>query len=63
VDDVRDVVVVGDTANDLLSGFRAGAGAVVGVLTGAHDRALLCAAPHTHLVDDVTRVPDVLGID
>lgn len=53
-DDVRHVAVAGDTASDLLAGTRAGASIVAGVLTGAHDRAALEAAPHTHILDDVT---------
>lgn len=53
VDDVRDVAVAGDTASDLLAGTRAGASIVAGVLTGAHDRAALEAAPHTHVLDSV----------
>jgi phosphonatase-like hydrolase len=62
LDDVRHAAVVGDTANDLHSGWAAGAGLVIGVLTGAHDRATLQAAPHTHLVESVADVPDlVLG--
>jgi phosphoglycolate phosphatase len=52
LDDVRRVAVVGDTDNDLRSGWGAGAGLVIGVLTGAHDRPTLEAAPHTHVVDD-----------
>ncbi len=63
VDDVRAVAVVGDTANDLWSGWRAGAGVVAGVLTGAHDRAQLEAAPHTHLLDSIADLPAVLGLD
>lgn len=62
VDDVRDIAVAGDTTNDLLSGFHAGAGVVAGVLTGAHDRALLGSAPHTHLLEDVTHLPAALGL-
>src|SRR5690606_27449434 len=38
------VAVVGDTASDVLSGRRAGAGFVGGVLSGAHDRATLSSA-------------------
>ena len=57
VDDVRAVAVVGDTANDLWSGWRAGAGVVAGVLTGAHGRAELEAAPHTHILDSVADLP------
>lgn len=60
VDDVRRVAVVGDTANDLASGWAAGAGLVIGVLTGAHDRATLRSAPHTHVVDSIAQVPDLL---
>lgn len=62
VDDVREVVVVGDTVNDLLSGTRAGAGRVVGVLTGAHDRATLARAPHTDLIESVAELPQLLGL-
>jgi len=53
VDDVREVAVVGDTANDLWSGYRAGASAVVGVLTGSHGRAELERAPHTHILSSI----------
>jgi len=61
LDDVRESAVVGDTSNDLLAGWRAGAGLVVGVLSGAHDRATLEAAPHTHVLADVTGLPALLG--
>ena len=37
IDDVAAVACVGDTTSDLLCGWRAGAGVVAGVLTGAHD--------------------------
>lgn len=57
VDDVRAVAVAGDTANDLLAGTRAGASVVAGVLTGAHGRSQLAAAPHTHLLDSVADLP------
>ena len=59
VDDVRHIAVAGDTSNDLLAGWRAGASLVAGVLTGAHDRATLAAAPHTHLLDSVA---DLLAV-
>lgn len=57
IDDVREVAVVGDTASDLLSGQRAGASMVVGVLTGAHTRAQLEDAPHTHILRSIADVP------
>ncbi len=60
VDDPRAVAVVGDTVSDLEAGTRAGAGAVVGVLSGAHDEATLTAAPHTALIADVTGLVGVL---
>jgi phosphonatase-like hydrolase len=57
--DVRRVAVVGDTRLDLEAAWNAGAGWRIGVLTGAHDRATLAAAPHTHLCDAITAVPSL----
>jgi len=57
VDDVRAVAVAGDTTNDLLCGHRAGASIVAGVLTGAHDRTTLEAAPHTHILESIEDFP------
>jgi phosphonatase-like hydrolase len=61
LDDVREVAVAGDTINDLLSGSRAGAGIVAGVLTGAHDRATLESAPHTHILRSVAELPALIA--
>lgn len=41
---VQAVAVAGDTSSDVLTGRRAGAGFVAGVLTGAHDATTLAAA-------------------
>jgi phosphoglycolate phosphatase len=60
VSDPAAVAVVGDTVSDLEAGTRAEAGAVVGVLSGAHDEATLAAAPHTALVADVGHLVAVL---
>jgi phosphonatase-like hydrolase len=60
VEDPGAVVVVGDTVSDLETGTAAGAGAVVGVLSGAHDEAMLAAAPHTAILDDVTGLVELL---
>ncbi len=60
VDDVRDVVVAGDTAYDMLSGRRSGAGIVAGVLTGAHDLAALTEHGATHVLDSIAELPSVL---
>lgn len=58
--DVADVLVAGDTANDVQAGTRAGARYVVGVLTGAHTAAELGRARHTHLLDSVADLPALL---
>jgi phosphonatase-like hydrolase len=54
VRDPEAVVVVGDTVSDLEAGHAAGAGAVVGVLSGAYDASALAAASPTAVLDDVT---------
>jgi phosphonatase-like hydrolase len=53
IEDVRLVAVAGDTTNDLQSGQRAGAGIVAWILGGAHTRAELERAPHTHILESV----------
>ncbi|MFI5670272.1 phosphonatase-like hydrolase [Streptomyces sp. NPDC051704] len=60
VDDVRDVVVAGDTAYDMLCGRRSGAGIVAGVLTGAHDRAALTGHGATHVLESIADLPAAL---
>ncbi|MEV7556159.1 phosphonatase-like hydrolase [Streptomyces sp. NPDC089795] len=60
VADVGDVVVAGDTAYDMLSGRRAGAGIVAGVLTGAHDRTALTRHGATHVLASVAELPALL---
>jgi phosphonatase-like hydrolase len=60
IDALAEVAVAGDTANDLLAGSRAGARVVAGVLTGAHDRVALEAAPHTHILGSIADLPAVL---
>ena len=59
VADARQVAVVGDTRLDLEAGLNAGAAYRIGVLTGAHDRATLERAPHTHILASVADVPDL----
>ncbi|SEH53454.1 phosphonatase-like hydrolase [Mycolicibacterium rutilum] len=60
VDDVRNVAVAGDTANDITSGLRAGAGVIAGVLTGAHDAQTLHAAGATHVLGSIAELPQIL---
>ncbi|AZG47107.1 phosphonatase-like hydrolase [Gordonia insulae] len=54
------MMVVGDTASDITSGVRAGAGVLVGVLSGAHDRDQLTAAGAHHVVDGVVDLAALL---
>jgi phosphonatase-like hydrolase len=59
--DVRSVAATGDTTLDLEAGHNAGCGLVVGVLSGAHDRARLATKPHTDLIASVADFPALLG--
>ncbi|WP_019547413.1 phosphonatase-like hydrolase [Streptomyces sulphureus] len=58
--DVRKVLVAGDTAVDLLAGTNAGAGEVIGVLTGGVPREVLEKEPHTRILASVAEVPEVV---
>lgn len=60
LDDVREIAVAGDTTSDLMAGGRSGASIVAGVLTGAHSRDELAAAPHTHIIESVAELPDLI---
>jgi phosphonatase-like hydrolase len=51
------VAVVGDTTADLESGKRAGAGAIIGVLSGAHSRGQLESHPHTVILNSIAALP------
>lgn len=55
--DVRQVANVGDTVLDLETGRRAGVRWNPGVLSGAHDRAKMELAPHTHLLSSIAELP------
>jgi phosphonatase-like hydrolase len=60
VADPGEVLVAGDTLLDLQSGANAEAGAVVGVLTGAQDRATLETGPATHLLASAALLPGLV---
>lgn len=59
---VSELLVAGDTASDVESGLRAGAGLVAGVLTGAGGRQELAAAGAPHILDAITGLPALLGL-
>jgi phosphonatase-like hydrolase len=58
--DVRRVVNVGDTVLDLQAGHNAGVALNIGVLSGAHGRDQMQAQPHTHLLNSVAELPELL---
>jgi phosphoglycolate phosphatase len=62
IDDVRSVAVAGDTTSDIVSGHRAGAAVVAGVLTGAHDRTRLSEASPSHILASIEELPGVLAL-
>jgi phosphoglycolate phosphatase len=61
VTDVRDTAFAGGTESGILCGKRAGAGIVVGILTGGHTAARLQAAGATHLLDGIAALPALLA--
>lgn len=58
--DVRRVLTAGDTPNDLGAGWNAGAGFVVGVITGAFTAEQLRAHPHTHILESTAHLPNLV---
>ena len=56
------VAKVGDTPSDLLEGERAGCPLNIGVTYGSHTATELETYPHTHLVNDILDIPELLGI-
>jgi phosphonatase-like hydrolase len=60
VADSSAVASLGDTVLDLRAGHHAGVRLNIGVLSGAHGRDMLAAAPHTHLIGSVADLPALL---
>jgi phosphoglycolate phosphatase len=60
---VSELAVVGDTAADVESGLRAGAGLVVGVTSGSASREALIAAGAPHILDSVAGLLHLVGLD
>jgi phosphonatase-like hydrolase len=60
VTDVRRVMAVGDTVNDLLAGANAGVAAIVGVLTGSQGWDKLATVAHTHVLRSVAGIPGLI---
>ena len=61
IGDVRDVAVVTASESGVLCACRAGARLVVGVLSGVHDGSRLRRAGATHLLEDLSDLPDLVA--
>lgn len=59
---VEAMIVVGDTVSDMQSGTRAGAGLVIGVLSGAPGEEELVAAGADDVISSVAELPELLGL-
>ena len=62
VQSVHQVVKIGDTPADLLSGYNAGCRFNIGVLSGANGRPVLSKYPHTHIIPSVEDLPELLSL-
>ncbi len=62
VRDISKVAKVGDTASDLQEGNAAGCSLVVGVTTGAFSREELEKEEHTHLIQQLPEMMEILGL-
>lgn len=60
--DPNKVVKVGDTPADLAEGTLAGCGVVMGLTGAMHSRDELLLRPHTHLVERMSALLDVLAL-
>jgi phosphonatase-like hydrolase len=63
IEPVKRVAAIGDTILDLQAGTNAGAGWIIGVLSGAADAATLGKTPHTHLLPSIAELPALFGLD
>jgi phosphonatase-like hydrolase len=60
IDDVRQVLNVGDTPLDLQAGSRAGVLGVIGVLSGVHKKVRLLQESPSHLIASVADLPSLI---
>ena len=61
VQSVHEVIKIGDTPADLLSGYNAGCIGNIGVLSGANSAAALGKYRHTHILPSVAELPDLIS--
>lgn len=62
VQDAARVAKVGDTSSDLQEGNAAGCGLVIGVTSGAFSAEQLRTEEHTHLIQDIPEILEILEL-
>lgn len=62
ITDPKNVAKVGDTASDMQEGNAAGCGLVIGVTTGAFSKKELQREKHTHLIENVQEILEILEL-
>lgn len=60
IQNIHEVIKIGDTPADLLSGYHAGCIGNIGVLSGANSIEILQQYPHTHILNSVAELPDLI---
>jgi phosphonatase-like hydrolase len=60
VQSVKEVIKIGDTPADLLSGYNAGCVGNIGVLSGANSYEILSQYPHTQILKSIRELPGLL---
>ena len=60
IQSVHELIKIGDTPADLLSGHNAGCCCNIGVLSGANSSETLMKYPHTHILQSVADLPELI---
>ncbi|MDX2304440.1 MAG: HAD hydrolase-like protein [Microscillaceae bacterium] len=60
IQSVHEVIKIGDTPADLISGYNAGCIANIGVKSGANTLETLLEYPHTHILEHVGQLPELI---
>lgn len=63
IQSVHEVIKIGDTPSDLLSGYNAGCLGNIGVLSGANSAEVLGKYRHTHILPSVKELPELIKKD
>lgn len=61
IQSVHEVIKIGDTPADLLSGYHAGCKGNIAVLSGANPLGVLNKYPHTDILNDVSELPALVN--